>query len=101
MAFLEELRELSRMSLVISFLLGFLITFMNGIEVVAVLLYIKDTSYVPYLVYLSIISVACLVMDTMVILAVYAACCWRPKPRGLDSSRPSQRVNPLHGSYEP
>jgi hypothetical protein len=102
MGLLSELRELSRLSLVISFVIGFVVTFLNGLEVVVVLLFLKEMSSVPNLIYLSLLSLVCFVIDVLLVLTVYSACCWKPRARlnRLEAVVSSTGVNAF-GAAEP
>ncbi len=106
MTLLENLRELALMNCLISFFLGFVIVFMNGLEIYAVLLLLTDTRNVPSIVYVSLLSATCLALDSLVILTIYALCVGPPAPVAMSAQRlvhtPSLRgVNPLRIAYEP
>lgn len=100
---LENLRELALLNCLLSFILGFSIVFMNGLEIYAILLLLTDTRNVPSIVYVSLLSAVCLALDSLVVLTVYALCVGPPAAAaGRIAPTPSLRgVNPLRTAYEP
>jgi hypothetical protein len=102
MTLLENLRELALLNCLLSFVLGFIIVFMNGLEIYAVFLLLTDTRNVPSIVYVSLLSATCLALDSLVVLTVYALCVGSPVAAQRLVSNPSLRgVNPLRTVYEP
>ncbi len=106
MTLLENLRELALMNCLLSFFLGFVIVFMNGLEVYAVFLLLTDTRNIMNIVYVSLLSATCLALDSLVILTIYALCVGPPMTTPVPVQRvvstPSLRgVNPLRIAYEP
>ncbi len=94
MGLFESLRELALLNCILSFILGFIIVFMNGLEIYAILQLLTDTRNTLSIVYVSLLSATCLALDSLVVLTVYALCVGPPVPN-YPNRTPLRVVNPV------